>query len=167
MNETPDPKTQALYDLTRQWLGRELSDAERAQLRAFAVATQGTAQATSEAPNPAQSSRAAEIERTRQRVDAARRSADNATREGEQAVHDAVAAAAAAQDMARPKGHAGLDPEGRPSAGQQADLLAETIRREVQEQFDRHFAVLAQQMQDVVDAARAQGVIASPPSSAD
>jgi len=166
MNETPDPKMQALYDLARQWLGRELSDAERAQLRAFALATQSAPQATSETPNPAASSRAAEIERTRQRIDAARRSVDNAMRDGDQAVHDAIAAAAA-QDMVWLKGHAGPDPDGGPSAGQQADLLAETIRREVQEQFDRHFAVLAQQMQEVVDAARAQGVIASPPSSAD
>jgi hypothetical protein len=166
MTETPDPKTQALYDLTRQWLGRELSDGERAQLRAFAVATQSTPQATSEAPNPAASSHAAEIERARQRIDAARRSADAAMREGDQAVHDAIAVAAA-QDMDLPNGRAGLEPDGRPSVDQQADLLAETIRREVQEQFDRHFAVLAQQMQEVVDAARAQGVIASPPSSAD
>lgn len=166
MTETPDSKTQALYDLTRQWLGRELSDAERAQLRAFAVATQSTAQGTSEAPNPTASSHAAEIEGARQRVDAARRSVDAAMREGDQAVHDAIALAAA-QDMDLPKGHAGLDPDGGPSVGQQADLLAETIRREVQAQFDRHFAVLAQQMQEMVDAARAKGVIASPPSSAD
>lgn len=166
MNETPDPKTQALYDFARRWFGRELLDVERAQLGAFAVATQSASQATSEAPNPAASSPAAEIERTRQRIDAARRSADNAMREGDQAAHDAIAAAVA-QDMVWLKGHAGLDPEGRPSVGQQDDLLAETIRREVQQQFDRHFAVLAQQMQEVVGAARAQGVIASPPSSTD
>ncbi|WP_369943679.1 hypothetical protein [Xanthomonas medicagonis] len=166
MTETPDTKTQALYDFTRQWLGRDLSDAERAQLRAFAVATQSASQGTSEALRPAASSHAAEIERARQRIDAAGRSVDTAMREGDQAVHDAIALAAA-QDMGLPKGHAGLDLDGRPSVDPRADLLAETIRREVQAQFDRHFAVLAQQMQEMVDAARAQNVIASPPSSAD
>ncbi|MBB5942485.1 hypothetical protein [Xanthomonas sp. 3307] len=164
MTETPDPKTQALYDMTRQWLGRELSEEERAQLRAFAASTQGTPQATNETPNPAASSRTAEIERTRQRIDAARRSADSAIRDGDQAAHDAIAAAAALE-LALPKGHADPHLDGATSVGQQADFLADTIRRQVKEEVDRQFAALAQQMQAVVGTARAQGPIAPPPSS--
>ncbi|MET7141287.1 hypothetical protein M3S04_07265 [Xanthomonas sp. PPL139] len=171
MTDTPDSKTQALYDMTRQWLGRELSDDERAQLRAFAASTQEMPQVTNATPNPAASSRAAEIERTQQRIDAARhatdtagRSADTAMREGDQTVQDAIAAAAA-QDRSWPNGPAGLAPDGPTSVGQQADLLADTIRRQVKEEVDRQFAALAQQMQAVVGAARAQDPIAPPPSS--
>lgn len=171
MTETPDSKTQALYDMTRQWLGRALSEDERAQLRAFAAATQSTPQAANEMQQSSASSCAAEIERTQQRIDEAMRSADSAMRSvdtamraSDQAVQEAIAAAAA-QDRVWPKEPASLVPDGATSVGQQADLLADTIRRQVKAEVDRQFAALAQQMQAVVGTAHAQGPIAPPPSS--
>ncbi|MET0583092.1 MAG: hypothetical protein ABWZ08_14130 [Pseudoxanthomonas sp.] len=94
MAEPPDPKIQALDDRTRQRLGRELSEAERAQRRTIAAAAEGTQRRANEASHPSAPTRTAQIARTRQRIDAARRSAGDAMCEGDQAIRDAMAAAA-------------------------------------------------------------------------
>jgi hypothetical protein len=46
-----------------------------------------------------------------------------------------------------------------------ADRLGNLVSKEVQACFDREFGNLAQQMQAVVDAARAAGLVAAPPSA--
>ncbi|MBB5883503.1 hypothetical protein DYQ93_19500 [Xanthomonas sp. LMG 8992] len=155
MTETPDPKTQALYDMTRQWLGRDLSEAERAQLRAFAAAAEGTQQTADPAPHPAAPTHAAEIERTRQRIDAARRSAEDTMQQGDQAIRDAMAAAAQ-QEAVRSHVLPSVNTSRNAPIGQDADHLSEVVRREGQDGFDRHFDTFAQQLQAMIQALQAQ-----------
>ncbi|WP_369915916.1 hypothetical protein AB8810_06825 [Xanthomonas sp. NCPPB 3005] len=176
MQDTPESELDPLYGFAQRWLGRELSPVERVQLQAFA---QSANAAQSKPSAKAREMSKSLIDAERQRVDGliaqmmhgmqdAARGVELADGASGHAVLDAVAAAPSL-DALRPGRLRPLQ-SGETSGNQLlvaqiADRLGNLVRKEVQACFDREFGNLAQQMQAVVDAARAVGLVDAPPSA--
>ncbi|WP_369980043.1 hypothetical protein [Xanthomonas bundabergensis] len=170
-SQTSDLNT--LYQFAEAWLKRPLMEVEREQLRAFAIATAAQKPAAGAADEASTSLIDAERQRVQgliaqmmQKMQDSRGGVTGATQANEAAVLRALSSAPSLDNLRpgqlRP-------PQNGESGGNQlvmaqiADRLANLVQREVQDCFDRQFGSLAQQMQAVVDAARAQGLIGAPP----
>lgn len=173
-----------LVDFARDWLERELSDAERLQLAAFAAGVAHNGGAPGAAPGPADAARARaaqsidsgrqraqdliqqSLQRTQQTVaagpPAAVAAAAAATVEAENAVLASVERAQSLQDL-RPSAApaAGSAPPGSAVIGQIAERLAQLVKTEVDACFQRQFGPVAAQLQAALDMARQQGLLAA------
>ncbi|MFC6841694.1 hypothetical protein [Xanthomonas theicola] len=176
MQHNQEPAIDPLYSFAQRWLGRDLSDSERAQLQAFALSTGG---AQGKPPPKAREMSRSLIDAERQRVDGliahmlhgmqdAARGVELAGGASGQAVLDAVSSAQSL-DALRPgrlrQPHSGETSGNQLLVAQIADRLGNLVRSEVQACFEREFGSLAQQMQSVVEAARANGLVGSPPAA--
>lgn len=174
MQDSPSPDLSTLYEFAQAWLKRPLMDVEREQLRAFAIATAAQKPSAGAADEGSTSLIDAERQRVQsliaqmtQNMQNSRGGVMGAAEANEAAVLKTLASAPSLDNL-RP-GQL-RSPQKGESGGNQlvmaqiADRLANLVQREVQDCFDRQFGSLAQQMQAVVDAARAQGLIEPSPT---
>ncbi|MEH6418128.1 hypothetical protein [Pseudomonas sp. CGJS7] len=158
----------------RNWLGRELDDAEHTQLTIFLAALDSDSrdQASNlpiggglrgQAGNTVDSERQRIqnlIRQTLGRTQTAIIGNANAERAAETAVLGAVERASSLQDLRPPK-PAAATPEQRddPLIAQIAGRLTELIKIEVEKCFQEQFGPLALQLQAVIEAARSSGLL--------
>ncbi|MET0583087.1 MAG: hypothetical protein ABWZ08_14105 [Pseudoxanthomonas sp.] len=169
-----------LLAFAQRWLGRPLTSVEEEQLRLFAAETAASPAAPPAIPGVKVAGASLSlIDAERQRVNGliqqmmqamqnTRGDLSGATAASEAAVLKAVESAKSL-DQLRP---GQLRPPQNGEGGsnhmvmsQIADRLANLVQAEVRACFDREFGNLAQQMQAVVEAARAQGLIAAAPAA--
>ncbi|MCC4598061.1 hypothetical protein NRY95_06540 [Xanthomonas campestris pv. phormiicola] len=176
MQDSQAPDFDTLRAVAEKWLNRPLSNIEQEQLRQFAV----SARASQTPPaTDVRTSASSRIDAERQRVQGllaqmlhmtqdTRGGLSVATDTNEASVLRTVEAASAMDgprlgQLRPPQNGDGRD--GQQATAQIADRLADLVQSEVKACFDRQFGSLAQQMQAVIDAARAQGLIgAAPPA---
>ncbi|WP_295932947.1 hypothetical protein [uncultured Xanthomonas sp.] len=165
-----------LLQFAQRWLGRPLTRVEEEQLRRFAAET--AAQPAAPAAEVAASSPSL-IDAERQRVNGliqqmmqtmqnTRGDLSGATAASEAAVLRTVESAKALDQLRPGQLRPPQNGEGVSNhmvMSQIADRLANLVQSEVRACFDREFGNLAQQMQAVVEAARAQGLIAAAPAA--
>lgn len=183
---TPTAPTSALdQQLTafaRDWLGIELGDEERARMRgavalleAQQALQQGSAASAAGPRRPAGS--VIDLDRQRiqslidqniNRTQAAVIGNARAERAAEAAVLGAVEKAESLADLRPPKPQAGANqaPRTDPLIAQIADQLTGLIKSEVDACFQQQFGPLAGQLQAVIDAAQASGLLSGNPESA-
>lgn len=176
MQDTQPTDFATLRQFAEKWLGRPLVGAEEEQLQRFASET-ATPPAVPAADVAAASPSLIDAERQRvqgliqqmmQKMQNTRGDLNGATAASEAAVLKAVESAKSL-DQLRP---GQLRPPQNGEGGsnhmvmsQIADRLANLVQAEVRACFEREFGSLAQQMQAVVEAARAQGLIGAPPAA--
>ncbi|MCW0422154.1 hypothetical protein [Xanthomonas sacchari] len=165
-----------LRRLTESWLRRPLLPLEEEQLRRFA--SESSAPPVAPAAETAGASPSlidAERERVKgliqqmqQTMQNSRVALDGATAASEAAVLKAVQSASSLDQL--PPGQLRPPQSGEGGSNhlvmaQIPDRLANLVQAEVRACLEREFASLAQQMQAVVEAARAQGLIADAPAA--
>ncbi|MDQ1092413.1 hypothetical protein QE400_001826 [Xanthomonas sacchari] len=174
-NQASDSAT--LQQFAQRWLGRALTPIEEEQLRRFASETSAppavpAAEVDGASPSLIDAERQRVqglIQQMMQKMQNTRGELNGATAASEAAVLKAVQSANSL-DQLRPgqlrppqNGEGGMN---HMVMSQIADRLANLVQAEVRACFDREFANLAQQMQAVIDAARAQGLIADAQAAA-
>ncbi|AJC44493.1 hypothetical protein [Xanthomonas sacchari] len=165
-----------LRQFAEKWLGRPLRGPEEEQLRHFACETSASpavpaAEVAPQAPSLIDAERQRVqglIEQMMQKMQNTRGDLSGATAASEAAVLKAVESAKSL-DQLRPgqlrPPQSGEGGSNHMVMAQIADRLANLVQAEVRACFEREFGSLAQQMQAVVAAARAQGLIAAAPAA--
>ncbi|MCC4590403.1 hypothetical protein LL974_04540 [Xanthomonas campestris pv. cannae] len=160
-----------LRQFAQRWLGRALLPLEEEQLRRFASETSAPPAPAAEVDGASPSLIDAERQRVQgliqqmmQKMQNTRSDLNGATAASEAAVLRAVQSASSL-DQLRPgqlrPPQSGEGASNHMVMSQIADRLANLVQAEVRACFEREFGSLAQQMQAVVEAARAQGLIAA------
>ncbi|WP_371181421.1 hypothetical protein [Xanthomonas sacchari] len=165
-----------LRQFAQRWLGRALLPLEEEQLRRFASETSAppavpAAETAGTSPSLIDAERQRVqglIQQMMQKMQNTRGDLDGATAASEAAVLRAVQSANSL-DQLRPgqlrPPQSGEGGSNQLVMSQIADRLANLVQAEVRACFEREFGSLAQQMQAVVEAARAQGLIAATPAA--
>ncbi|MXV06318.1 MULTISPECIES: hypothetical protein [unclassified Xanthomonas] len=172
-NQATDFST--LHQFAQRWLGRPLTSIEEAHLRQFASET-AVAPAVPVAETAGASPSLIDAERERvkgliqqmQQMQNSRGALSGATAASEAAVLKAVQSANVLDQLRSGQLRPPQNGEGGGNhlvMAQIDDRLTKLVQTEVQACFDREFGTLTQQMQAVLEAARAQGLIADAPAT--
>lgn len=160
-----------LQTFARNWVGRELDSEEQHQLAAFVSSLDAQEQQASQARTQARQVIDAGRHKIQAVIQQMLQGAESAVRQNaqsqlsaEEAALKSVEGAKTLSDL-RPSAlrpsQDGDTPGNQLLISQIADRLANMVKAEVDDCFDRQFSSLARQLQAVLDAAQASGLLAS------